>query len=209
MSDDAKRKFPVRWLTLAEFVGIAALLIAALGYWDNHRDRVQAEKERAASEREHQAEAKAGALKQTFLMTGQAQGGDMIRLSAVHPDQVIQTQAVSFPGDVRGGSETTTGNPRIEAGWFEGGLEKALKARGVKAEHGRVPVGVETSYIEDGQAKTDRSIYLVGYALHSRVLRSAKVELEGLSLLRRGLGEDLQKAVDAAWDREHPKPPTP
>jgi hypothetical protein len=206
MSEGSRRRFPVRWLTLAEFVGILALLLAALGYWDNHRDRVQAEKERAAAEKQHQAEARAGALKQTFLMTGQVQGGDLIRLSSVHSEQVIQTQAISFPGDVRGGSETTTGNPRIEAGWFEGGLEKALKARGVKAERGRVPVGVETNYIEDGLQKTDRSIYLVGYSLHSRTFRSAKVELEGLSLLRRGTGEDLQKAVDAAWDREHPKP---
>src|SRR5689334_8184107 len=172
MSDETRRKLPVRWLTLAEFVGIAALLIAALGYWDNHRDRVQAEKERAAAEKQHQAEAKAGALKQTFLMTGQAQGKDLVRLSAVHHEQVIQTQAISFPSDVRSGSETTTGNPRIEAGWFEGGLEKALKDRGVKAERGRVPVGVETNYIEDGQAKTDRSIYLLGYSLHSRTFRS-------------------------------------
>jgi hypothetical protein len=206
MSEGSRRRFPVRWLTLAEFVGILALLIAALGYWDSHRDRQQAEKERAAAEKQHEAEAKAGALKQAFLMTGQTQGPDTIRLSSVHPEQVVQTQAISFPSDVRGGSETTTGNPRIEAGWFEGGLEKALKDRGVKAERGRAPIGVETNYIEDGQAKTDRSIYLVGYALHPRVLRSAKVELEGLSLLRRGVGEDLQTAVDAAWDREHPKP---
>ena len=204
MSEGSRRRLPVRWLTLAEFVGILALLIAALGYWDNHRDKVQAEKERAAAEKEHQAEARAGALKQTFLMTGQVQGGDLIRLASVHPEQVIQTQAVSFPTDVRADAVTTTGNPRIEAGWLEGGLEKALKARGVKPERGRAPVGIETNYIEDGQAKTDRSIYLVGYALHSRTFRSAKVELEGLSLLRRGAGEDLQKAVDAAWDRMVP-----
>jgi len=201
-----RRKLPVRWLTLAEFVGIAALLIAALGYWDNHRDRQQAEKERAAAEKQHQAEAKAGALKQTFLMTGQAQSPELIRLTAVHPEQVIQTQAISFPTDVRGDAVPTTGNSRIEAGWLEGGVEKALKARGVKAERGRVPVGVETNYIEDGQAKTDRSIYLLGYSLHARTFRSAKVELEGLSLLRRGVGEDLQKAVDATWDRQNPKP---
>jgi len=209
MSDETRRKFPVRWLTLAEFVGIAALLIAALGYWDNHRDRVQAEKERAAAEKQHQAEAKAGALKQTFLMTGQAQGGDLIRLTAVHPEQVIQTQAISFPSDVRGDPLQTTGNPRIEAGWLEGRLDKALKDRDVNGDHGRVPVGIATSYIEDGQAKTDQSIYLLGYSLHSRTFRSARVELEGLSLLRRGVGEDLQKVVDAVWDREHPKPAKP
>jgi hypothetical protein len=207
MSDGSKRRLPVRWLTLAEFVGILALLIAGLGYWDNHRDKVEAEKDRAAAAKERQAEARAGALKQSFLMTGQAQGKDLIRLSPVHAEQVIQTQAVSFPSDVRGDAVQTTGNPRIEAGWLEEGLEKALKARGVKTEQGRVPVGVATTFIEDGQEKTDRSIYLLGFSLHPRVLRSAKVELEGLSLLRRGVGADLQRSVDATWEQQAPRPP--
>lgn len=206
MSEGSKRRLPVRWLTLAEFLGILALVIAALGYWDNHRDKVDAEKARAADAQARQAEAKAGALRQTFLMTGQAQGHDLIRLSPVHADQVIQTQALSFPSDVRGEAVQTTGNPRIEAGWLEGGLERALKARGVKADHGRVPVGLATSYMEDGQPKTDRAVYLLGYSLHGRTFRSAKVELEGLSLLRRDAGDDLQKAVDTAWNHIAPPP---
>src|SRR5690349_3313584 len=106
-----RRRLPVRWLTLAEFVGILALLIAGLGYWDNHRDKVQAEKERAEAVKERQAEAKAGALKLAFLMTGQAQGTDLIRMGPVHPEQVIQTQALSFPTSVRGDAVQTTGNP--------------------------------------------------------------------------------------------------
>jgi hypothetical protein len=203
-----KRRVPLRALTLAEVVGIAAVIIAALGYWDTHRERQQTEADKAAAERQHQAEAKAGALKTTFLMSGQPQGTDLIRLTPVHPDQVIQTQAISFPAEVRGEPVQTTGNPRIEAGWLEGGLEAALKARGVKAGRGRVPVGVATSYIEDGQEKTDHAVYLVAYTLHPRMLRSARVELEGLSLLRRDVGEDLQKAVDTAWNRIAP-PPAP
>jgi hypothetical protein len=202
-----KRRLPIRALTLAEVVGILAVLIAALGYWDSHRERVQSERERAAAEKEHQAEAKATAKKPVFLMSGQAQGGDLIRLASVHPDQVIQTQAVSFPSDVRADAVQTTGNPRIEAGWLEDGLEKAMKARGVKAERGRVPVGVATTFIEDGQEKTDRSIYVVGYSLHPRMLRSARIELEGLSRLQSGVGGDLQKAVDATWERMAPRPP--
>jgi hypothetical protein len=202
-----KKRLPLRWLSLAEFVGIVAVAIAALGYWDSHKDRVLTEREKAAAEKAHQAEAKAqaqaGALKLTFLMTGTSAGsGDRIQMAAVHPEQVVQTQALTFPAEVRGDAVQTTGNPRIEAGWLEGGLEKALHAHGVKATHGRVPVGVTTVFIEDGQTKTDRAIYLVGYNLHPRVLRSAKVDLEGLSLLRRGVGEDVQKAVDAAWAQQ-------
>jgi hypothetical protein len=209
-----KKRLPLRWLTLAEFIGVMAVAIAALGYWDTHRERSQAEREKAFAEKEHRAEAmaqaRAGALKLSFLMTGTPAGaGDRIQMAAVHSEQVIQTQALTFPGEVRGDAVQTTGNPRIEAGWLEGGLEKALHAHGVKATHGRVPVGVTTVFIEDGQSKTDNAVYLVGYSLHPRVLRSAKVELEGLSLLRRGVSEDIGKAVDAAWARQDPDAPKP
>jgi hypothetical protein len=70
-----------------------------------------------------------------------------------------------------------------------------------------VPVGIVTAFIEDGQSKTDTAVYLVGYRLHPRMLRSAKVELEGMSLLRRGVGEDVQKAVDTAWAHVVPAAP--
>ncbi|HEX4711640.1 hypothetical protein [Phenylobacterium sp.] len=205
-----KRRLPLRWLSLAEFVGIVAVAIAALGYWDSHRERTQTDRERAAAEQEKRAEARAGVLKLSFLMTGTPEsGGGRLRLATVHPEQVIQTQALSFPSDVRGDAVQTTGNPRIEAGWFEGGLDKALHTHGSKARQGRLPVGIVTVFIEDGQTKTDRALYLVGYSLHPRVLRSDRVELEGLSLLRRGVGEDVQGAVDARWASQAPAPARP
>ena len=68
-----------------------------------------------------------------------------------------------------------------------------------KAKTGRVAVGVLTVFIEDGQTKTDRSIYYVGYSREARMLRADKVTLEGLSLARRGVSGDLQKAADALW----------
>lgn len=208
-----KKRLPLRWLTLAEVVGLVAVVIAGLGYWDSHRERSLEERERAAAQRERKAEeraqAHAGALKQTFLMTAAPQGaGDWLRLTSVHSEQVIQTQSLTFPTDVRADEVETTGNPRIEAGWFDAGLARALKARGRggKEVQDRVPVGIVTVYIEDGQTKTDRALYLVGYSLHPRVLRAGRVELEGLSLVRRGVGEDVRSAVDALWPKPDAKP---
>ena len=206
----AEKKRRLRFLTLAEIVGIAAVAIAALGYWDNHRERTQTDRERAAEAQEKKAEARAGAMKLSFLMTGTPEGsGDRLRLASVHSEQVIQTQALSFPSEIRGDPVQTTGNPRIEAGWFEGGLSKAEHARGGKQHQGRLPVGIVTEFIEDGQTRKDSAIYLVGYSAHPRMLRADKVELEGLSLLRRGVGETLQAAVDAAWARQNPPPAKP
>src|SRR6185437_11187914 len=139
----AEKKRGLRFLTLAEIVGIAAVAIAALGYWDNHRQRTQTDRERAAEAQEKKAEARAGAMKLSFLMTGTPEGsGDRLRLASVHSEQVIQTQALTFPSEIRGDPVQTTGNPRIEAGWFEGGLSKAEHARGTKSHQGRMPVGI-------------------------------------------------------------------
>jgi hypothetical protein len=215
VSEEArKRRLQLRWLTLAELVGIAALVIAGLGYWDNHRERIQADRDKAADARERkveaQKEAQAGAVKLAFLMTGTPEaGGERLRLSAVHAEQVIQTQQISFPSEVRGDPAQTTGNPRLESGWFEAGLARALHAHDDARKSGRLPVGIATTFIEDGQIKTDRSIYLLGYSLHPRVLRADKAEMEGLSLVRRGVGADLQAQVDALWARQEPAKPKP
>jgi hypothetical protein len=207
----SERRRRLRFLTVAELVGLAALVIAALGYWDSHRERTLTERERAAETQEKQAEAKkeaaAGALKLTFLMTGSPEGaGERLKLASVHSEQVIQNQALTFPSEIRGDTVQTTGNPRIEAGWIEGGVTTAEHARGGKGRQGRLPVAIVTTFIEDGQAKTDTALYQLGYRAHPRVLRSDKVELEGLSLVRRGLGGDLQAAVDVAWTRQNPLP---
>lgn len=200
-----KKRLPFRWLSLAELVGIVAVAIAALGYWDSHRERTLTERERAQEAQEKRADAKAGALKLSFLMTGTPESeGERLRLATVHAEQVIQTQTISFPSEVRPDPVETTGNPRIEAGWLGGGLSRAEHAHGDKSRQGRMPVGVVTEFIEDGQTKTDRAIYRVGYSVHPRMLRADKVELEGLSLVRRGVGPDMQAAVDQLWNSQNP-----
>jgi hypothetical protein len=192
-----KKRLPLRWLTLAELVGVLALVIAGLGFWDSHRERTQADRERAEAAREQRVER---ALKQSFLMLGTPdKDGEKVRLSTVHAEQVIQTQTLWFPADIRADSVETTGNPRLEAGWIEDGLRRAVGKAGGKPKRGRLPVGVVTVFIEDGQTRTDRAIYQLGYSLHPRVLLGAKVELEGLTLARRGVAGDLQAAVNAQW----------
>ncbi len=195
MSDaPRKKRLPLRWLSLAEIVGVVAVVVAVLGYWDSHRERTQESREKALAARERQVEARANALKQSFLMTGTLEGsGDRIRLASQRPEQVIQTQTIWFPKAIRATSVETTGNPRLEVGWVADGLRKA------KVESGRVPVGVLTVFIEDGLTKTDRAVYQVGYSLHPRTLRKAEVDLDGLSLARRGVTGDLQAAADNLW----------
>jgi hypothetical protein len=199
-----KKRLPLRWLTLAEIVGVAALAIAGLGYWDSHRERVQQDQERAAAERDRAAaaaergrakaqEAQQEAARHALLLTGTPAAGEL-RLQPARSDQVIQTQTLWFPTEVRADSVSTTGNPRIEARWIEGGLRKVVKA----GDH-RLPVAIETTFIEDGQTRTDRSVYLIGFNLHGRMLGGPRLEFEGLSLARRGVAGDLQAAANGYW----------
>jgi hypothetical protein len=204
--NDAPRKGPrIRWLSLAEIVGVAALVVAGLGYWDSHRERVQedrarleADRDRAQAAKAHDAETKANALGLAFLMTGAPDSaGDRLRLTSVHPEQVIQTQTLRFPSVIRPDGVETTGNPRIDVRWIEEPTRKLKR----KSPQGTIPVAVLTTFIEGGQTKTDRAVYMVGYSLHRRLLGGAQVELEGLSLARRDVPGDLQAAADQTWVR--------
>ncbi len=207
MSEPGRKRLPLRWLTLAEIVGVIALAIAGLSYWDSHRDRQAQEQREDAADRQHAADAKAQAAREqaetaaraqklTFLLTGTPNGpGDRIALQPAHGEQVVQTQTLWFPIVVRADKVETTGNPRIEAGWLEAGLRKA----GGKAQAGRVPVAIETRFIEDGETKTDRSLYSVGYSFRGRLVGGPKLQLDGLSFVRRSVTGDLQAATDGMW----------
>jgi len=199
-----KKRFPLRWFTLAEIVGVAALAIAGLGYWDSHRERLQQDKERIQAEQDRKAadaergkaraqEAQQEAARHALLLTATPSGGQM-RLQPNREGQVIQTQTLWFPTEVRGDSVSTTGNPRIEAGWIEDRLRHVAKA-----EDNRLPVAIETSFIEDGETRTDRAVYFIGYSLHGRLVGGPKLEFEGLSLARRGVTGDLQSAANSYW----------
>ncbi|HEX3700110.1 MAG TPA: hypothetical protein VHV27_05485 [Phenylobacterium sp.] len=191
------RRPRLRWLTLAELVGILALVVAGLGWWDGHREHREQDADRAAAARVQSAAARAAAARDSFLLTGAVEG-DRIRLASARPDQVIQTQTLIFPAAVRATPVETTGNPRIELGWFEG----RLKDTGRMPKDGgeaRLPIGVVTTYVEAGETRTDRAIYRIGYTARHRLLRGTTVELDGLSLSRRGVAGDLQGAVNAAW----------
>jgi len=192
-----RRRLPIRWLTLAELVGILALVVAALGWWDNHRERLRQDQERAVEAKGRAADARLQSLKASFLLIGQVDAdGRRVRLASAHSDQVIQTQTLVFPSAMGRDPVETTGNPRLEADWLEGGLKTA----GVKAgQPRRVPVGVVTTFVEDGEMKTDRSVYAVAATLEGRFLRGSRLQMDGISLIRRGVGGDLQAAVDAAW----------
>lgn len=191
------------WLTVGEVVAVLGLGLAGLNYWESHRDREQALRQEA---QKAQAESRS-----IFLMRGQAdKDGERVILEPTDPGQVVQTQRYLFPSPVLDhGKEIGAGRLEIDLVWFDDGLKKALK-EGRKAGgalpkgEATLPVGVITTYVENGETRSDQSIYRVGYVADSGFLGAVKLKLIGASLVRRAVRGDLQAAVDSAWRAEAP-----
>lgn len=182
-----------RWITLGELVGIAALVISGLSYWDAHRERV-------ATRALTPAAVRAGPL----VLTGTVDAaGDRIALKPASADQIVQTQTVRFPSMVRKDVVETTGNAHIEAGWFETGLRAAIRDAKLHSGRHRLPVVIDTVYVSGATTATDHALYDLGYSLHGRLLRPDAVQIEGLSLVHRATG-DLQAEADARFVRATP-----
>ncbi len=185
------------WLTVSEVVGVLALVIAGANFWVSHQDHVVAEHHEAA-----QAQAQAA-----FIMKGNADAaGGRIMIDPLKSAQAIQSQRYVFPTPILNHEmEVSAAQPQIDAAWIEAGLRKSLDAANVKAAgEARLPVGVITTYVEDGDTRTDSSIYQVGYAYHPKFLAGMKITLQGLSLGKRGVKGDLQAEVNRRWTSAHP-----
>jgi hypothetical protein len=187
------------WLTAGEIVGVLALVIAGLNYWESHQQHVQ-ESRRA----ENSARAQAA-----FVAVGAAdRDGRRIAISPLKAAQAIQTQRYLFPRDLADSPrEISAARPQIDADWIFPGLSAALQAAHTKgAGESHVPVAIETTYIEDGDERTDLSLYRIGYAWKPKLFGGQQIRLEGLALVGRGLTGDAQRVVDARWESERPKP---
>ena len=181
------------WIRISEVVGVVAVLIAILNFWDNHAEHRLAEKERQTADQR-------AASGPAFVLVGSADNdGALIHLSPVHGEQPIQSQVFFFPTTVRDKPVAITGAARLEAAWIAGGLRKVSGKIGGDPGDLRLPVGIATTYLADGETRTDASIYDLGYRIEPRFLRSGRVVLEGLSVARRGVRGDLQAATQQLY----------
>ena len=197
-------------LTVGEVVAVLGLGLAALNFWDSHRDRTHAELERVKAEAQQKAEAQ---KTPPFVMRAVADAdGRRIVLEPLNADQAIQGQRYLLPTPVLGHTKAIdAGRPQVDLAWFEEGLRGQLrKARKAGTElpkgEAELPVGVITTYVDGGAMRTDRSLYRDGYVIDHGFLGALKLRLQGMSLVERDLKCDLQKAVDARWRNALPIP---
>lgn len=193
MSNDDRRRARLRWVTLGEAVAIAAVVISGLGLYQGWQDR-------HAEQAEHAQEAQAAGKARVLSLRATAQrDGAVLALAPLADGQSIQSQTIRFPAALGIAPVDTAGDPRIEAGWLADGLKKARHAAGMKDEtagDARLPVAIETQFLDGGDVRSDRAVYDLGYAVAGRFLLGSTVRLRGLSLVARGAG---QARIDALW----------
>ena len=197
----ATRRRWLRLLTLGEVLGVAALVISGLTFWNSYAERRTAEADKVATEKHAAVKARTLILKATV-----EKNGDRLALSAAG-GQAIQGQTISFPKAL-GVDPVDSTDPRIEESWFADGLKKARKEAG-EAEHphgdARLPIAITTRFTaDDGAMAETTALYDVGYGTDSSFLGGTSIRLRGLSLIGPGSAKSAASRLDALWKARHP-----
>ena len=187
-----------RLLNLGEILAIAAVVISGLTLWNSYSERTHSEAQKTADEA--QSVRKAATL---TLRATPDKDGRVLTLTARGDDQSIQGQTIRFPSSLKLPATETSGDARIERGWFDDALVKARRdagAPGDVAGDARLPVLIDTRFLANGDPHRDRAVYEIGYATSHSLIGGTSVHLKGLSRIT-AVPDDTagQKKVDARW----------
>ena len=184
-----------RWITFGEVLAVAAVAISALTLWNNWSERRDTEAVKSADAQ--RASTKAATL--VLMSTGA--GDRALELKPADAGQTVQSQKIVFPTALGAAPAETTGEPRIEARWFESALLKARERANLPDNSRgdeRLPVAITTRFLVDGQPHEDVALYDIGYTVSGKLLSGHDVKLRGLSLVKRVKGA-AQTGLDARW----------
>lgn len=185
-----------RWVTLGEVLAVIAVVISGLTLWNSWSER--SDSRAVKSEEAQRSSARAATL---VLMAADA-GERTLALKPTSAEQSVQSQKILFPTALNAAPAETTGEPRIEAGWFERGLKKARDAAHLPDNSRgdeRLPVVITTRFLVDGDPHEDVALYDIGYTISGRLLGGHDVKLRGLSLVARVKTDSAQAKLDARW----------
>jgi len=186
-----------RWITLAEVVGIAGLLIAGLSLWMSWSDR-------RADQQEKQVEKASETKVKTLVLLTATPQKDGKLLALKDSAHEVQSIDVRFPASLGISAQSSVLDPRIEASWFAAPI-LALTHDGSDKQQGRMPVLITSSYWDADQQRSDSAIYdVVWYTEGSFMGVSGRsLHLKGI-LLRERTASPAR--LEAIWAAEKPKP---
>jgi hypothetical protein len=182
-----------RWVSLAEFVAVAGLLVAVASLWMSWSDR------RADVADKQVEKAESSKARTLVTLTGSVSSdGETITLKDdTHQLRDVQ---VIFPTALGLAPQSGTFGPKIASSWFDGKILE-LTDGGPDKRDGRLPVILAATYWDGDVERADRAIYDVAWQTEGRVLRGRKLRMHALTLASR---VGTQARLDAAWAREKP-----
>lgn len=181
-----------RWITLAEFVAVAGLLIGAVTLYLNWSDRREDKAEAA------KAAATEGKAKSVATLTGEPKGDTLALADAAH---TLTEATVRFPSALKVPVQDAMPGPAIQASWFAPALLAATD-KGPDEQSGRLPVLVTVGWWDGDAKRTSTARYDLLWRTHGRVLQGRKLELTGIALVDR---TSSAAALDKAWARQKPR----
>lgn len=177
-----------RLLSLAEFVAVAGLLVAALTLYLNWSQRRSDAADKAAAASAQRNERARLDLTATVENDGR-------RLALRDPNHDLQDVAIDFPAKSGIARQAPVGDPVIEAGPITDPI-LALTDGQTDTKEGRLPVLITVRYWDGDTARTVTGLYDVIWSTHGRLLRGRTLRLEGLRLKDRN---GTPAKLDAAW----------
>jgi hypothetical protein len=178
-----------RWIGLAEWVGIAALLVSVGGLWLAWSDR-----------RSDQADKVSESAEKSLITFTASRSGRGAVLNLSDPDHKIQQIDVAFPPSLGVATRSGLIEPHISAKWFDQALLKATD-KGADDRDGKLPVLITTIWWDGNQRKTDVAIYQVAWNTAGRLFQGRTLNLEGASVAERG-GSPAR--LDTLWKAQKP-----
>lgn len=183
-----------RWVTLAEVVAVAGVLIAALTLWTNWSDHRANEADKIA------AQSSAARERTKIDLSAIVQdGGNTLLLKDARHD--LQDVTITFPRALGVSPQRPPAEPVIDKSWFSKPLLK-LTDGGADNRAGRLPVLVSVQYFDGDTTRSASGIYEVIWKTEAGLpLMGRSLKLEGLRVRQRG-GD--QAKLDAIWGKEKP-----
>lgn len=177
-----------RWVTLAEIVALAGVVIAALTLWNSWQ-------ERRAQEAEHtEAVASATQAHGRVQFRGTVSDGGR-RLVLADPAHDVTDLTIAFPTSL-GLSAQTPADNAIGVDMFSEPLTEAVG----DAHQGRLPVLVTARFLDGDATRTTSGIYDIVWRTDARLLRGRVARIIGFRLRERG---GSVARVDALWKPAH------
>lgn len=190
-----------RWLTLAEVLGILALVISAATLWNNVAMRKSQEAARVAEEAKQALQSREAEHEAALVsLVGEPQHGGSVLTLTDQAGHSIQSADIRFPPALGVATKQTLIDPQIDADWFADRLLDMTDG-GPDAVQGRLPVEISARYWSGDQQRTDRAIYDVVFTTEGRIFAGRKLRLKGV-VLRRRVSGDAGATLDSLWKAE-------